>query len=242
DLRFLPLGPDGRLKHGVLEEQDFGVKADTRGRIIGLDRQDIVNDDIGALQSLIDMLGTGAGEGLNEEFWAEFLADHETFFTEDHGNYMEGADTALDFVGLNKGETLFMEKEKPNGAPLAVKPRRVLVPPSLSSNARALFDSQQVRPAGGTGGKATLTENTLKGRFEPVVSAYLKGSPKAWYLIADPARMASVEVAFLNGRQTPILEEAEPSADQLGIVMRGYFDYGIRKQEHLAIVKSKGEA
>jgi hypothetical protein len=89
--------------------------------------------------------------------------------------------------------------------------------------------------------------NVFAGRYRPEVSAYVGntafgGSQNAWYLLSDPNDLATIEVVFLNGQQTPVIEEAEADFDTLGIAMRGYFDFGVAKQEWRAGVKSKGIA
>jgi hypothetical protein len=64
----------------------------------------------------------------------------------------------------------------------------------------------------------------------------------AWYLLADPNNVAAIEVAFLDGVETPIVETSEFDFDRLGIAMRAYMDWGCNKQEYRAGVKLKGAA
>ena len=40
-----------------------------------------------------------------------------------------------------------------------------------------------------------------------------------------------MEVGFLNGQRSPIVEQAEASFDTLGIEVRGYYDFGVSKAE-----------
>jgi hypothetical protein len=56
-------------------------------------------------------------------------------------------------------------------------------------------------------------------------------SAKAWYLLADPNDLPVIEVAFLNGQQTPTVERADADFNVLGIQFRGYFDFGVALQE-----------
>ena len=51
-----------------------------------------------------------------------------------------------------------------------------------------------------------------------------------------------IEVAFLNGQESPTIETAEADFNVLGIQMRGYHDFGVALQEPKAGVKAKGEA
>ena len=92
------------------------------------------------------------------------------------------------------------------------------------------------------------SRNVFLGKYRPVVSTYLSNtsysgySTTAWYLLADPRDLATVEVAFLNGRETPVVESADADFNVLGVQMRGYFDFGVAKTEYRAGLKSKGAA
>ena len=81
--------------------------------------------------------------------------------------------------------------------------------------------------------------------FRIVDSVYLTytslgGSATAWYLLADPNDIAAIEVAFLFGRETPVVETSDMEFNRLGMAMRAYFDFGCNKQEYRAGVKLKG--
>jgi len=69
-----------------------------------------------------------------------------------------------------------------------------------------------------------------------VASTYLTNTTD-YYLLASPADLPAMEVAFLNGVQSPIVETADADFNTLGIQMRGYFDFGVAKAEYLAGVK-----
>jgi hypothetical protein len=56
-------------------------------------------------------------------------------------------------------------------------------------------------------------------------------SQKAWYLLSDPADLPVVEVAFLNGNESPTIESAEADFNVLGVRMRGYHDFGVAMQD-----------
>ena len=90
--------------------------------------------------------------------------------------------------------------------------------------------------------------NPHQGKFRVEVSRYLSNSrytgnsEKAWYLLADPADLPVIEVAFLNGQESPTIETAEADFNVLGIRMRGYHDFGVALQDPKGGVKMKGEA
>jgi hypothetical protein len=54
--------------------------------------------------------------------------------------------------------------------------------------------------------------------------------------------VSGIQIAFLDGQQTPIINQSETAFNTLGMQMRGYFDFGVALQDPRAIVKVKGEA
>lgn len=242
-MEYQKLGPGGELKHGTLGEESFGNKAETFGKILGLRREDIINDDLGMLSKVPDHLGRGGALALNTAFWTEWL-DDATFFPTDgsDGNYFEGASTVLSLSSLATARQMLREMLDPDGKPLAVNMAgaMLLVPPALETTADELFKSPELRDT--TASKARGTTNVLQGRFRPLVSNYLTNDT-AWYVILAPNRsMNPIEVVFLNNVQTPTIDRADADFDQLGIQMRGYFDFGVRKQDNRTAIKSKGAA
>jgi hypothetical protein len=72
--------------------------------------------------------------------------------------------------------------------------------------------------------------NVFAGRFRVVSSAYLT-SGTTWWLMANPAELPAMEVAFLNGQRLPTVQQAEADFNMLGIQVRGHFSYGVAKAE-----------
>ena len=91
-----------------------------------------------------------------------------------------------------------------------------------------------------------VTQHGLKDQIE--LDRYLANdnysgySAKAWYLLANPNDLPVIEVAFLNGQESPTIETAEADFAVLGIRMRGYHDFGVALIDPKGGVKMKGEA
>ena len=249
--KFQQVGPDGEIKHGQLDEQQFGQKADTHGIMFALTRQMIINDDLGAFTDIPRQIGMGAAEAIAEAVWALWLrnptqADGKAFFHVDHNNYSEGADTALSIDGLTAAEVLFAQQVKPNGKPLGIMPSLLLVPPGLKVAAEMLMKSLQLNETTTTN-KPKPSTNPHAGKFDVVSSVYLSNtsfanaSNKAWYLLSDPNRLSAIEVAFLNGVDRPTVEKTDADFSTLGVQFRGFIDFGVREQDHRGAVKFKGE-
>ena len=250
--KFQQVGPDGEIKHGQLDEQQFGQKADTHGIMFALTRQMIINDDLGAFTDIPRQIGMGAAESIAEAVWSLWLrnptqADGKAFFHADHNNYSEGVDTALSIDGLTAAEVLFAQQVKPNGKPLGIMPSLLLVPPGLKVAAEMLMKSLQLNETTTTN-KAKPATNPHAGKFDVVSSVYLSNtsfsnaSNKAWYLLSDPNRLSAIEVAFLNGVDRPTVEKTDADFSTLGVQFRGFIDFGVREQDHRGAVKFKGES
>ena len=82
-----------------------------------------------------------------------------------------------------------------------------------------------------TGENATRGNvNVFAGRFQVVPSSYLTAAA-TWWLVANPAELPCMEVAFLNGQRLPTVQQADADFNQLGIQVRGHFSYGVAKAE-----------
>jgi len=238
------VAPGGELKHGTLGEETYSNKADTYGLMLSIDRRDIINDDLGAITTVPRKLGRGSGLKINDVFWTAFM-NNAAFFSAGNKNFISGADTALGIDGLTKGEVTFMDLVDSDGKPTGVMPSILLVPTALSAVGTQLYKSVEMRDT--TVNVKFPVANPHQGKFRIEVSRYLSNalytgnSTKAWYLLADPSDLPVIEVAFLNGNESPTIEAAEADFNQLGVRMRGYHDFGVALQDPRGGVKSKGE-
>jgi len=239
------VAPGGELKHGTLGEESYTNKADTYGLLLSVDRRDIINDDLGAITTVPRKLGRGSGLKINDVFWTIFLGN-SAFFTAGNRNYLTGTDTVLSIDGLTKAEVAFLDQVDSDGKPIGIMPAILLVPTALSAVGTMLFKSVEIRDT--TSSTKYPVGNPHQGKFRSEVSRYLANSAytgysaKAWYLLADPNDLPVIEVAFLNGQESPTIETAEADFNVLGIQMRGYHDFGVALQDPKGGVKAKGEA
>jgi hypothetical protein len=237
------VAPNGELKHGTLGEETYTNKADTYGLLLQVGRQDIINDDLGAITTVPRKLGRGSGLKLNDVFWTVFL-NNAAFFVTANGNYTSGAGTALSIDALTTVAAAFMNMTDTDGKPTGIDPKILLVPPILSATAQQLYKSMEIRDTNSN--VKYPVANPHVNMYRPVVSRYLSNtgytgySTTAWYLLADPNDLPVIEVAFLNGQQNPTVETAEADFNTLGIQMRGYHDFGVSLQDPKGGYKSAG--
>lgn len=244
DLEYQEVGPDGELKHGGVDEESFSNQAKTYGRMFSVTRVNIINDDLGALTALPRRIGRGGALKLNKVFWTTFL-DNATFFTGARKNYASGAGTALDLDSLTAAEQLFLDQTDPDGNPLAITARVLLVPTALKVKAYQYMISTRLNETT-TANKGKGSDNPHAGKWDVQCSAYLSNalipghSSAAWYLLASPADLPVIETVFLNGNQSPTVESADADFNTLGIQMRGYHDFGVALQDYRGGVKMAG--
>jgi hypothetical protein len=241
-----PVAPGGELKHGSMAESTVQYSIDTFGKLLSVDRRDIINDDLGLFQDSAAAHGRTAKRGLNDLVYAVLLANAGNFFGSGNANYMAGADSALSFEGLAKAILLMRLQRDSENNDLDLSPAVLLVGPGLESSARALLQSEYIQQAIGV-----PTGNSLRQavglEVEPRLANSAKfgaaASGKQWYLFASPS-LAAMVVAFLNGVQTPTVEYfgLEQTVERLAVSWRVYFDYGAALCDPRAAVMSKGQA
>jgi hypothetical protein len=231
------VGNDGKLKSADASDATRTIQAKTYGRMSSITRQDIINDDLGALTQVPRRLGRGAALRFNSVFWTAFQADNATYY--------QGASAAagnnLAIGSLETAYASYGQLTDPDGNPLGVTPQILLVPKGLAITARKLNSSASllVSALGSTSAKVLEPQaNVMQGLLDPVESSYLTtastASQSTWWLVANPNDIAAMEVGFLNGQRAPTVEQADADFDTLGIQVRGYFDFGVSKGESRA--------
>jgi len=230
-MKFQKLAPGGEIKNAGVSDESRTISADSYAIMTSVDRTSLINDDLGALTAVPQRLGRGGALALNDLFWTAFQ-DDSSFFTTARGNKKTTAG-ALSIANLKNIATMFRKLKDPDGNPVAVEPRILLVPADIELAAAEIMGSALL--VGGS--SAAPDRNVLAGRYQVVSTSYLS-SAEDYYLLASPADLPVMEVAFLNGVQSPIVETAEAEFSTLGIQMRGYFDVGVAKAEYLAGIKA----
>jgi len=241
------VGADGELKHGKLTEENYTISADTYGRLIGLSRTALVNDDMDALSQIPRDLGRKAVLALQKALFTAILGNASSFFGSGNSNYISGASTTLQISSLTTAEQTFMDQTDADGDPVGITPAILLVPTALKVAAQEIYAAVRVNEYTSQN-KKSPDINPHAGKWRVECSPYLSNSnltgysSTAWYLLADPADVAAFEVAFLNGMQEPQVATSDLDFDQLGIQHRVVYDFGVALADHRGGVMSKGAA
>lgn len=220
-----PLAKGGELKHVSLSDESRDLAAATKGSIVGITREDLINDDLGVLSMIPERFGQMAARTINKDV---FGAVSRTA-----GDYGANTSGALNVANLATAYQLALGITDKNGDYLGAMPNVILASPSNYLSALNIYQSEQITGTSSEKGK----NNVMRGLLAPITSQFL-GSGTAYWLFNSAFPL--VDVAFLNGRTTPVVETAEADFNQLGIQMRCYFDYGAAAGELKAAVYSTG--
>lgn len=222
----------GTIPTGELAETGYSNQLKRYGLMFSIDEMDIINDDLNAINQRAFQFGRKASLKLNKVFWTLFQADTD-FFKTANNNIVASAG-ALSADSLAKLVKAFRKQTDVNGDILGYEPRILLVPAALEVEAQKLYDDAETRDT--TASKQYLTGNPWRGKFAPVASAYLT-SDDDYYLLADPTIAATMQVAFLNGQQAPVVESNPTNFDTFGISYRGKFSFGVAFMDTKAGIK-----
>ena len=220
-----PLSKGGELQHVSLSDESRDLAAATKGSIVGITREDLINDDLGVLSMIPERFGQMAGRTINKDVFGAI--------SRTAGDYGANTSGALNVANLATAYQLALGITDSNGDYLGAMPNVILASPSNYLTALNIYQSEQITGTSSEKGK----NNVMRGLLAPITSQFL-GSGTAYWLFNSAFPL--VDVAFLNGRTTPVVETAEADFNQLGIQMRCYFDYGAAAGELKAAVYSTG--
>ena len=194
---------NGEYKYGSFTDLKEVLTLVTYGKLFSISRQALANDDLSALSGIPRSMGRAAARKVGDLAYdvlidnAALNQDSTTLFHADHSNIGTGGVPAVAAGGtLDEASKLMGLQTDPAGNVLNIEPAIFLVPRALRVSAKNLMDLNPVE-----------TSNAFHSAFKVVSDARLdSNSATAWYLAADPNRHDTVEVAFLNGQETPYLE------------------------------------
>lgn len=240
------VAPGGELKHGGITEALTEFRIDTFGKMLSIDRRQLVDDDLSVFEETAAAFGRMAMRRLSDLVFAVLLTNEGNFFSVANGNFLDGADSALTIDALANAITLMRTQRDAQGNDLDLRPATLLVTPELEPVARMLLESEYIERA-----TDVPTGNSLRRavnlEVEPRLSNTAKfgsaASDKHWYLFTKPNAVPMI-VAFLNGKQTPTVEYfgLDQNVNRLAAAWRVYFDFGAKLVDPRAAVRSKGEA
>lgn len=174
----------------------------TKGLRYTLSRQAIISDDMSAFDRIPLLFGRASMRYIESAAWANItanaaMADGYTLFDNtNHRNNPTAA--ALSSTSLSAAITAFSNQTGfgADSAYIGAIPKLLLVPTDLVWTADIIAGSPNLPEAT----MPSIPNPAARYRLEVIPSPYLHAnSTTAWYLLADPRDIPTVEIAFLQG-------------------------------------------
>ena len=226
----------------IPDGEKSSITASTKGNIINLSRQAVVNDDLGAFVGLAAMLGRAARRTIEADVYATLalnsglgpvLADGLPIFDAAHNNITTSAAMSMAAIDLDR-VAMASQRDVGGNDFLDLRPAVLLVPIALGGNARTINDAQYDPDTA----NKLQKPNMVRGLFSDIVDTpRLTGTRR--YLFASASEAPVLEVAFLDGNDTPYLE-MENGFTVDGARWKVRLDYGVAGIDYRGAITNAG--
>ena len=232
------LNEHGEIKAGTMAEAREAYKIETWAKKIGITRQVLVNDDLGAFSDLARRMGQGAAETEARILVTLLeansgngptLSDTKALFHLDHGN-KAGTGAVISDTTLSAARLALRTQKGIDGRIIRVTPKNLLVPPALETVAEKWLAT--IAPA------TAADVNPFSGAMSLVVEPRLSSATR-WYVTADPGEIDGLEFAYLSGNEGPQVE-SRSGWDVDGVEIRVILDFGAGFIDHRGWFQNAG--
>lgn len=237
--QLLKVNEAGEFHHGSMAEAKETYALATYGRIFGVTRQALVNDDLDAFGDMAMRFGQAAAT-LEAQVLVTLLTSNPTLaqdstalFHANHGNLGTGAGSALQESSLSAARlALRLMKGLDGVTPIDASPKYLIVPAALETAAQKLLAT--ITPA------TSETVNPFAGQLELVVDPRLDAvSATAWYLAADSSVIDTIEYSYLDSAAGPEVFVEEGFVVD-GVRMKARLDFGAGVLDFRGLYKANG--
>lgn len=222
-------------KYVTLKDRGEPIALATYGELFSIDRQTIINDDLSMLTRIPQAMGLAARSTVGDLVWAVLtsnpkMSDGKPLFHADHSNLVT-ADLSIE--GLDTARKAML-MQKSGERRLNIRPAYMLTPVAIESRANQLIKSASVPGADANSG----ISNPLQNFATVIAEARLDdSSPTDYYLTAAQGR-DTIEVAYLDGVDTPYLEQQQGFTID-GAAFKVRIDAGVAPLDWRGMVKAK---
>jgi len=224
------LNEHGEIKAGTMTEAKEAYKVETWARKIGITRQVLVNDDLGAFSDLARRMGQAAAE-TEARILVDLLEansgngpkmdDTKALFHTDHDN-KAGTGAVISDTTLSAARLALRTQKGLSGQPVRATPKYLMVPPALETVAEKWLATVAAAKAADV--------NPFSGSLSLVVEPRLASTTR-WYVTADPSEIDGLEFAYLAGGEGPQVE-SKSGWDVDGVEIRVILDFGAGFIDH----------
>lgn len=245
----------GEFKRGTIGEGKEQYAVLTFGKVVGITRQVLINDDLGAFTRIPSMFGIQAANLESDLVWAQIIAnyamgDGTALFHANHGNLGAAAGITADSLAIGF-EAMRLQKGLDGKTFLNLTPRYLLIPVAAVTKAEQVLTA--TTPAmvatAATGivpeylrRLTPISEPRLDGGFtDPATGTAITGSRFNWFLAGDPAQNDTVELAYLEGNEG-VYTESRMGFDIDGVEVKVRLDAGAKTIDWRSFYKNPATA
>lgn len=205
----LPAVVEGaEYKYVTVGDRGETIQLVTYGSLFSITRQAIINDDLDAFTRVPNKMGRAAIRTVGNLVYSVLttngnMSDGVALFHSTHSNTSTGAISSSTIDAL---ATKLARQTDATGNTLNIEMAYLVVPRTLKGAAMQVANSEfEVGP---TTTKNNTVPNIVRGAFEVIADARLDStSTTAHYAVANPNMHDTIEVAYLDGNQSPTLEQ-----------------------------------
>lgn len=227
----------GEFTYGTIGESREVYALVTYGRIVGITRQTLINDDLDAFTRIPSAFGAAAADLESDLVYSIFstnpnMADGNPLFHASHANL--GTAGTISETTLAEAYRLFGNQRGLEGRQISVLPRYIITPPGVRS-VEARKNVTATTP------NAVAGVNAFANRLEPIEEARLipAAGPDPWFLAADPSRIDTIEFAYLEGQQG-VYTETRSGFEVDGIEIKARHDFAAKAIDWRGLFRNTG--
>lgn len=231
--------PEGaEYSYATVGDHGETIQLATYGKLFSITRQAIINDDLDAFTKLPRSMGRAAIRTVGNLVYAVLtgnpkMSDNVDLFHATHNNLLGSAAITTDSV--DKMIAAMAKQKDGTGTTLNVGLSYLIVPVALRGAASVVANSEYEV---GTSSKNNTVPNSVRGLFEVIADARLDAvSSYHWYGAANPSMFDTIEVAYLDGNQTPVLEQ-QAGWDIDGVEFKVRMDAGVKALDWRTLAKN----
>jgi len=228
----------GEYTRGTIGEGREQFQLATYGRIFGITRKALVNDDTDAFSRVATLFGRAARNLESNLVWAQITAnglmgDGTALFATGHGN-LAGTPSVIDIANIGLGRTAMRKQTGLDAATLLnINPLFLIVPAELETVADQ-FVSVNIAPS------AAGSVNPFAGRLSVIAEPRLGAADaNAWFLAASPDQIDIIEYGSLEGEEGPMVE-SRLGFDVDGLEIKARHDFAAKVIDWRGLYKNAG--
>ncbi|MFO1150996.1 MAG: HK97 family phage prohead protease [Alsobacter sp.] len=228
----------GEFKRGTMGEAGETYKIATYGKIVGITRQVIVNDDLGAFTRIPRAFGVQAANLESDLVWGQITGNplmsdgYNLFDSSHHHNDLTAA--APGVTSIAAGRTAMSQQVGLDGTTLTpIDAAYILIPKVMEVTVEQFLGTFMPNLPG------NVVPDSIR-KLRPISDPRLdRASATTWYLTADAAVADLIELAYLEGQQG-VYTETRMGFDIDGMEVKARLDVGAKVVDWRAISRNVG--